>query len=62
MFCPKVNSLGAGWQKSLFIHLFNYFNKKKKSFEKLEFNEKIMENGFQDLKRCYIDSKRHTKK
>lgn len=35
MFRSKVNSQGAWWQKSLFI----YFNKKK-SFKKLEFNEK----------------------
>lgn len=41
MFRSKVNSQGAGWQKSLFI----YFNKKK-SFEKLEFNEKNWENDF----------------
>lgn len=42
MFRSKVNSQGAGWQKSLFI----YFNKKKKSFKKLEFNEKKLENDF----------------
>lgn len=46
MFRSKVNSQGAGWQKSLFIYLFIYFNKKKRSFEKLEFNERNLEHDF----------------